>query len=265
MEADRPPRRWHHASTRLEHCLRVVYRADPVAVRRAVAPGFEPSVFRFDDGSTAALVCAVAFVNHGFAFRCLPWLRVSGGQIDYAAYGSMAGERGVWFFGSSLDSRFVLLPRLAWRMPVHFDRVRVEGDAGRVRVTSTGSWGTSSCDVEVTGTVVGRLDGFGDADATTEILSVPVVGWFARRSWRPWRRSIRPDHSRAEAPAVARFSVWHDGEAAQACVVRHARFSVLEDLGLVGPADEPHAALFHPHIDFDVHTPPRRQPPTRLS
>lgn len=264
--ADRPPRRWCHASTRLEHCVRIVYRADPVAVRRVVAPEFEPSLFRFDDGSSGALVCAVAFVNHGFSFRFFPWLKVSGGQIDYAAYGSLRGEPGVWFFGSSLDSRFAVLPRLVWRMPIHFDRVLVEGEhdpqagATRVQVTSAGSWGTGVCDLDATGVPVGRLDGFADADATTEALTVPVVGWFARRPWRPWRRSVRPvHHPSSGAPAVARFSVWHPATAAEACVVRHARFTVLEGLGLVACDAEPHAALYHRRIEFDVHTPPRRQ------
>ena len=148
LGAVRPPRRWCHASTRLEHCLRVIYRAEPSAVREVVAPGFEPSLFRFDDGTTSALVCAVAFIDRGFSFRFFPWLRVTGGQIDYAAYGTMAGERGVWFFGSSLDSPFVLLPRLAWRMPVHRDRVHIAASSApsggpRVQVTSAGSWGTA--------------------------------------------------------------------------------------------------------------------------
>ena len=32
-------------------------------MREVVAPGFEPSLFRFDDGTTSALVCAVAFTG----------------------------------------------------------------------------------------------------------------------------------------------------------------------------------------------------------
>lgn len=266
--ADRPLRRWYHASTRLEHCVRIVYRADPMAVRQVVAPEFEPSLFRFDDGSTGALVCAVAFVNHGFSFRFCPPLKVSGGQIDYAAYGSLMGERGVWFFGSSLESRFALLPRLAWRMPVHFDRVRVEGETDpqirrtRVRVTSMGSWGTGACDLDATGEAVGRLDGFADADATTAVLSVPVVGWFARQPWRPWRRSVGPGHhSSSSASAVTRFSVWHPAAVAEVCVVHHARFTVLERLGLVARDALPHATLYHRRVEFDVHTPPRRLRP----
>ena len=258
---DRPARRWYHASTRLEHCLRVIYRVDPAALRHAVAAGFEPTVFGFDDGTSASLVCAVAFVDRGFSFRFCPWLKVTGGQIDYAAYGSMGGERGVWFFGSSLDSRFVVLPQLAWRMPVHRDRVRVEAeqdsttDVSRVRVTSAGSWGTAACDVDATGKPAGRLDGFASAAATAEVLTLPMVGWFARR---PWRGSVRPAHQ--AAPVIARYSVWHPHVEAQACLVRHARFTVFEDLGLVTRDAEPHAALFHPRVQFDVHIPPRRLP-----
>jgi hypothetical protein len=243
----RPPVRWCHARTDLEHFALISYRVDPDRLGAQLPPGAEPEVFTFDDGTSAALVSAVPFVDRDFHFRFCPPVTVSCGQVNYRAYIRYRGERGVWFFGTSLDSPFVALPRLAWRMPWHRDRVRVEGwrpteGPSRLRLDAAGDWGSASAELVDEGRALARLDGFADLDETLEVLTHPMVGWYRRTG----------------DGATGRYSVWHEVLDVRPFAVRHAHFAVFERLGLVAPDDAPHSALVQRRVGFDVHTPPTR-------
>src|SRR5690242_15954375 len=98
----RPRRRWHHASTTLEDFAVVTLRVDLAALEAVVPSRFEPRPFTFADGTVGALVSVVAFVERDFAFRAVPFVRVSGALVDYRAYGSVDGEPGVFVFATSL-------------------------------------------------------------------------------------------------------------------------------------------------------------------
>lgn len=242
----RPAARWCHAATELDDFAIVSFRVEPERLRRAVPDVFVPDVFRFDDGGEAALVSAVPFLDRDFAFRCCPWVRVSCGQVNYRAYGSVAGRRGVWFFGTSLDHPFVVLPRVAWQMPWHRDRIRVDARwddvPATLRLEVAGAWGQASAELVSTGTPLGRLDGFADRDETLEVLTHPVVGWYERR----------------RGGGIGRYSVWHPVLEAEEAEVRTARFAVFERLDLVSPGAVAHSALIQRTLHFDVHTPPVR-------
>ncbi len=241
----RPPARWCHAVTALDHFALITYRVDPARLASLLPRSVEPDVFALDDGAEASLVSAVPFVDRDFRFRFFPWITLSCGQINYRAYVRHRGERGVWFFGTSLDSRLVALPRLAWRMPWHRDRIRVDVDRSgdrlaRLHLEVTGGWGSASAELVDDGAPLGRLDGFADLDETLEVLTHPMVGWFRRSG----------------DLGIGRYSVWHEPLQPHPCAVRWARFAVFERLGLVAPGSEVHSALVQPTVDFDVHTPP---------
>jgi hypothetical protein len=240
----RPPRRWHHASTTLDDFAVVSFRVDPDRLRARVPERFEPTVRRFADGTDAALVSVVAFVERDFAFRFAPFVSISGPLVDYRAYGTLDGERGVYVFLTSLDHPMVTVPRVLWRMPWERERVQIDGSwdrpgPDRVRVSTDGERGLE-LDLVGTGGPVGALDGFADADEAIEVLTHPMAGWYG------------------PAGDVRRYSVWHDVLQPQAAVVERACVPAFADLGLVGSSPAIHSALVVRTASFDIHTPPRR-------
>ena len=228
----------------------VSYRVDPERLAAILPAEVDPEVFAFDDGTEGSLVSAVPFVDRDFHFRFFPLVKVSCGQVNYRAYVTFRGERGVWFFGTSLDSVFVTLPRYVWQMPWHRDRISIEGrwDGDRCEswAFSATGWGAGTCRLAATGEPLTRLDGFTDLDETVEVLTHPMTGWYQR--------------SRG---GLGRYSVWHDVLGVRPCAVDEARFAVFERLGLVEPGAEPHSAVVARTVHFDVHTPPTKVRPLR--
>lgn len=244
----RPPARWCHAATELDQFAMVSYRVDPERLSAVLPDGVEADVFAFDDGASAALVSAVPFLDRDFHFRFFPLVKVSCGQVNYRAYVTFRGERGVWFFGTSLDSVFVALPKQAWQMPWHRDRISIAGtwesDECRSWSFEAAGWGEGSCRLSATGAPLERLDGFRDLDQTLELLTHPMVGWYQRRRG-----------------GLGRYSVWHEVMGVRPCAVHEARFAVFERLGLVEAGAAPHSAVVARTVHFDVHTPPTRVAP----
>ena len=245
---ERPPARWCHAATELDQFAMVTYRVDPERLSALLPDGVEADVFGFDDGTSAGLVSAVPFLDRDFHFRFFPLVKVACGQVNYRAYVTFGGERGVWFFGTSLDSVFVALPRWAWQMPWHRDLISIEatwdGDECRSWSFAATGWGEGACRLSATGAPLERLDGFRDLEQTLELLTHPMVGWYQRRRG-----------------GLGRYSVWHDVLGVRPCAVAEARFGVFERLGLVEPDATPHSAVVARTVHFDVHTPPTRVRP----
>lgn len=242
-ETARPRRRWHHASATLEHFAVVTLRVDVEDLRRVVPSRFQPRTFTFADGTAGALVSVVAFVERDFAFRAVPFVRVSGALVDYRAYGSVDGEPGVFVFATSLDHAVVVLPRVLWKMPwrrepVHIDGTWDEGPA-RLRITTDGDRGLA-LDLTGRGVAIGELDGFADADEAIEVLTHPMVGWYG------------------DDDDLRRYTVWHDVLEPQEAVVDELRIPTFATLGLGGGAASVHSALLVERATFDIHTPPRR-------
>jgi len=237
----RPPRRWHHASSELRDFALISYRVEPERLARALPPGFE--VERFGD---FALVSAVPFRDTRFHFRWMPLVKVDCGQVNYRAYVRYRGVRGVYFFGTSLDTRWIAWPRLRWQMPWYRDRIRIDarwqGDAlAGWAFRADGDWGSGEC-VLTGGRALDTLDGFRDRDHVLETLCHPLHGWFSRRL---------DQH-------IAGYEVWHPVLEPLVCDVDAARFAVFERADLVSPGAHPHSALVQREIHFDVLTPPRR-------
>jgi hypothetical protein len=238
--------RWHHASTELDDFAIISYRVEPGLIARHLPSGVVPEVFHFDDGGHDALVSAVVFRDRDFHFRLCPLVRISCGQINYRAYVRAQGERGVWFFGTALDHPLVVIPRILWQMPWQRAQIRIEAEASRWHMTAAGPSGASHCELIVTDQAVGRLDGFNSVSETLRTLTHPADGWYRRRDG-----------------AIGHYSIWHEVMAARLCTTTSARFTFLEELGLITSSCKPHSALTQPTIHFDIHTPPQRRPAPR--
>jgi len=241
----RPASRWIDVTTTLADFAIITFAVEPDALRRLLAPGFEPDIFTLAKGSRRALVSAVPFRDLDFRFGIAPWAKFSFGQTNYRAYVTYRGQRGVWFFGTSLATPYVAIPRYLWRLPWHHARMRFDtrwvGDrCERYRVETTGHWGAAEIELEGTDEPVGRLDGFADDEETAVVLTHPLKGYFYRSDGR-----------------TGTYAVWHDRLRLRKGIARRARFALFEQLGLVAPDATPHSVLLQHTTEFIILLPPR--------
>lgn len=220
----------------------------PVDALAAFLPrGLEPEAFPLEGGDRA-MVSAVSFLNTRFFVGFAPFVRLTCAQTNYRAYIRRGGARCVWFFGTALDSVFVHLPRLAWRLPWHRARVRrearFEGEALRSLSWHARAEGAEErLEVEGTGERLGLLPGFRTAEDTHEILTHPLVGYLRRRDGR-----------------IATYGVDHAHLVMEVARPIEARFERFEALGLVRSGQAPHSVLVQRETHFVVRLPPRREP-----
>jgi hypothetical protein len=152
----------------------------------------------------------------------------------------------VYFFGTTLDSPLVQMPRRAWGMPWHPGRSSITSswsEAGvceSYRHTCVGRWGAADVELVGSGEPLGRLDGFADVEDAAHILTHPLDGWFERPDGR-----------------LGRYAVWHPRMALQIGTARRASYAVFEELGLVDAGSLPHSVLLTKSVEFDVLLPPR--------
>lgn len=241
----RPAARWHHATTKLDDFAIISYRVALDVVARHLPEGFEPEAFPSADGAETALVSAVPFKDRDFHFRFFPKVAISCGQINYRTYVRAYGERGVWFFGTSLDHPLVSVPRTLWRMPWSRSRISISAEwtesRARWSMTAADFSGRSHCDLVERPGSPQPLDGFASADEVLTILTHPTTGWYRRRGG-----------------GIGRYSIWHPVMQPRSFQVETARFSFLDHLGIITRDTRPHSALAQRSLHFDIHTPPRR-------
>lgn len=223
----RPPLRWHHATTHLDRFAIVTWAVEPERLARHLPPGFE-----VDDRDGIGYLSVVPFLDRRFRFQAAPWPTLSCGQVNVRTYVRLAdGRTGVWFFGTSLDSRWVTVPRVLWRMPWHRERVSVSEDW---LVTVAGDFGGLRVALEPTEVPLGQAPWLID----------PELGWYGRLG---------------RSGGVGRYSVWHEPLGLRAAAVASSRVDLLHRLDLA-PADAPPAwAGVLDTTTFDVHTPPVRE------
>ena len=101
----------------------VTFAVDPDRLAALLPHSFEPETFTLDSGREWRFVSAVPFravtdIGGG-------WFPLGFVQVNYRAYIRRHGERCVWFFGSSVSSRIVSLPRMMLRaaLEIHGDLV----------------------------------------------------------------------------------------------------------------------------------------------
>jgi hypothetical protein len=244
----RPRLRGLDATTTLRDFALVTFVVDAARLTTLLPAELPPEVRQLDDGREAAFVSAVSFRDIDFRFAIAPLVRASFFQTNYRAYVRGAdGRRAVFFFGTTLDSPLVVLPRIMWRMPWHGGRTRIEsawdvdGRCTTYSHRSTGSWGAADVELEGTGAPMGRLDGFADTDDAAVVLTHPLDGFFRR-----------PDGE------LGRYSVWHKRLRPQLGVARKATYSVFEEAGLLSQGAMPHSVLLQRSVEFDVLLPPTR-------
>ncbi len=234
----------------LDHFALVSYAVDPERVRPFLHPRFEPDCFAGADGRPKVLVSMVPFQDQDFRFATLGWPRWRFGQTNYRTYvvDTATGGRAVWFWGTTLDSWTVLLPRMVWKLPWHRGRIRFDcafdpalGCYTRYRMSTRSDWAPVELELADGGEPVARLDGYPDLEAGLVILTHPLAGVFERRDGR-----------------LGSYHVWHDRLACSAGRVVSARIGLLDRLGVVPFAEQthPHSVLIQRRTAFTIYLPP---------
>jgi len=240
----RPRATLFDARSRLRDFAIVTYAVEPDALARLLPRGYEPDVFTLDCGSRRAFVSAVPFYNADFRPGFFPFFGFAFGQTNYRAYiRTPAGRRAVWFFGTTLASLFVVVPRVVWRLPWHHARMQFActwGARPRYVHHAHAAWGEAALDADGTGEPTGRLEGFAHAEETALVLTHPLDGFLRRHGG-----------------SVATYSVWHERLALTRAHPKRARFRVFEALGLVAHDAAPHSVLIQESTEFLILLPPR--------
>jgi hypothetical protein len=242
------------ARATLVHFAIITYALPKLRLDPYVPPDrFEIPEFRID-GTRQALLSAVTFYVDGFRFvKLAPFIRFRFGQTNYRAYviDRKTGEHAVWFFGTTLGSPLVYLPRALWNVPWHsarysmdcrFNRIRGAYDHYRFSVIS--QWSSAQVEIEGAGELPFLAKGFSSADQMKLVLTHPAIGFYRRLDGK-----------------VGSYAVWHEEMEFSRGVPRRLYFGLFEKLGLLSAEEmtRPHSLLLCPEVVFEVYLPPKQE------
>ena len=239
---------WYTVKTTLDHFATVTYAVPPERLRPLIHDDFDLHIVSID-GEDRALLSVVSFVDRDFRFRRVPWARWSFGQTNYRIYVRYRDQECAWFLGTTLASRFVAVPRYLWRLPWHGARTTIDAryDATAARyerylLTTKSEWGAAELTLDDTGEPAALLPGFSDLETQRLVLTHPVAGYY----WRTDRR-------------LGSYRIWHDRIQPTIGRARHARFVLLDRLGIVSAdeASRPYSVLIQRSVPFEIYLPPR--------
>jgi hypothetical protein len=194
----------------------------------------------------------VPFEDQDFRFAAAPWLKFRFGQTNYRTYviDRQTQQRAVWFFGTTLDSWSVVVPRYLWRMPWHRGQVRFDCayDANahrysRYRMVTSSGWAPVELELEDTGQPCAELCGMADFEAGLVALTHPLMGLYER-----------------PGDGVGTYGIWHDRLECNTGRCQRARIGLFDRLGIVPFTEQqtPHSVLIQHCTEFAIYLPPRR-------
>lgn len=213
---------------------------------------FEIAEFKIG-GRRLAMMSAVPFLDLDFHFpRIASFPKFRFAQTNYRVYVNdrRIGEPCVWFFGTTLGSFTVGIPRLLWALPWHYARYRLDcvhnKSASRYesfRISARSQWAPAEIELEDTGAPVSGCDGFSSPEEVTLVLTHPVDGSFRRRDG-----------------TLGHYAVWHERMRLTTAHARRLRFGLFERLNLLSAREmnQPHSVFLCPEVEFLIHLPPRR-------
>ncbi|MBK8398491.1 MAG: DUF2071 domain-containing protein [Leptospiraceae bacterium] len=204
------------------------------------------------NGEKMALMSAVPFLDIDFHFKKIfPFLKFQFPQTNYRVYikDKKTNESAVWFFGTTLGSYYVYLPRLGFNIPWHYAKYKVnceynseEKKYNHFKVNSHSKWASSEIDLIDTGVSISTYDGFSSYEEMKLILTHPVKGYFYRNDSK-----------------LGTYSIWHEEMSLTSALPRKLYFSLYEKLGLLSREEmsKPLSVFLCPNILFEVYLPPK--------
>jgi hypothetical protein len=247
-----PPNTRLTVETKLEHFALISY-AVPLDRLQQLIPQDRFEVVEFDiEGRAMGLVSAVPFLDADFHFCSMPRAKFKFGQTNYRAYVRYraTGEHAVWFFGTTLGSQFVRIPRALWKMPWHLAKYRFDCSYDRERscyrrysVACESSWSSMHVELADSGKPQVLCEGFDSLDEQILLLTHPVKGFY-----------------NCLDRGLGQYTIWHDVLSLTIGTVVKVHFGLFEELGLVTSEamNQPHSVLMCPATTFRVYLPPTR-------
>lgn len=237
--------------TGLEHFALINYSLPAARLRPHIPDRFEIQTFDIG-GEELALMSAVPFVDAGFRFTLLPFLRLTFCQTNYRVYviDKTTGEQVIWFFGTTLGSFTVHLARMFFRLPWYPARYKLDHDwdeeAGRYRrfdYQTKSKWGPSRITLRDTGEPIALVPGFDSFDSMMLTLTHPMDGYFSRLGG-----------------SMGTYSVSHELLPLTTAVAEDLYFGLFETLELLSAEEmmQPHSVFLCPKTEFRIYLPPRR-------
>jgi len=203
-------------------------------------------------GKKQALLSAVPFFDDAFHFDRLPFPRYQFGQTNHRVYvvDKRTGEHVVWFFGTTLGSPVVYLPRIFWKIPWHRASYKIDcpydqsaGRYSRYRIDIASKWCSGHAELEDTGRPLELVEGFDTLDQLKLIVTHPLTGFYHGLDGK-----------------LGTFSADHDAIRMTVASPVKLYFSLYERLGLLSKAEmeRPHSIFLGPETWFLIHLPPKR-------
>ena len=245
---DRPTPSGMDVLCSLQHFAIITYAFDPARFADVM-----PERFCLDtvviDGKARALLSVVPFLDVDFTSAVFPFMKFRMGQTNYRIYivDTQTGERCVWFIGTTLDSWTRVVPHGLWNLPWYGGKVRfdceqaADGRYLRYRMDTDARWAPASVGLVGEAEPIVQLPGFDDVEAGLVYLTHPMRGYYHRRDGR-----------------LGTYRVWHERLRVAPARLEHARFGLLDRLGLVTPDEQqhPHSVLVEPINTFTIYLPP---------
>lgn len=247
--SDKPQKGLLNVSTLLQHFSIVTYKVDYHKLRDLIPHQFEIDTIMIDD-LKYGMVSAVTFIDKDFHFqKLLPFLKFEFPQTNYRAYviNKKTGERCVWFFGTSLGSKFVFLPKYLWKMPWfyanYFVEIQNDKEYYNCKFNITASNANAKLDLLIDENQDTNIEGFESQKEAILVLTHPITGYFLKGK-----------------NGIGKYKIWHPLMNVKRGVCNHAYFEIYEKLGLLTKEQmlKPHSVLITNEIKFEIELPPRK-------
>jgi hypothetical protein len=206
------------------------------------------------NGKKMALMSAVPFFDEDFYFPKISKKKFSFMQTNYRVYiiDKKTNEHAVWFFGTTLGSYSVYIPKIFFKIPWHYSKYKVDFEYNTIEKRyysyeisskSNSIFGEMRVSISDTGKKISSHEGFKDYNEMKLILTHPVSGYFYRNDKR-----------------VGTYSIWHDEMDLNLAKANDLYFAIYENLGLLSKEEmqKPISIFLTPEIFFEVYLPPKQ-------
>ena len=237
-------------NTKLQHFSLISYAVPVARIKKYIPEPFELWTFT-NKGEKFALISAVPFFDYDFSFYKLSkFPKFNFCQTNFRTYiiDKRNGQHAAWFFGTTLGSLSVYIPRLVWRMPWQYAKYKINTlrEGGRYtnyQISFKSKLGDGIVHIKDTDKSLDLLQGFETMDEQILILTHPVLGYYNRLNH-----------------GIGTYKIWHPKMNLTHCTVENLYFELFEKLGFLSKDEmlKPHSVLITPKIEFDVLLPPRK-------
>ncbi|MFM2343396.1 MAG: hypothetical protein RLZZ210_4 [Pseudomonadota bacterium] len=247
---DRPKPSGIDMLCKLQHFAIVTYAIPPERFKDIIPPRFKLDTVNIN-GEEKALISVVPFFDMDFTSAVFPFFKFKMGQTNYRIYiiDQDTGKRAVWFLGTTLDSWIIFTPHVLWNLPLYrgsvkFDCIQDENSGlyTQYKMTTKSKWASVDIDLYQDISHDFEFDGFPDIETSLVYLTHLLDGFYHRRDGK-----------------LGTYNVWHKKLEVKPARLKHAKFGLLERMGLVNLSEQqnPYNALIEPINEFTIYMPPK--------